>query len=77
MKSGLQLFKKQSEYYDIPTSSLTPLEIRDNLAKLASDVIPAAAVEQVQDLLKLKDTPNGGNAVTDDLKYCSKSTHAA
>ncbi|KAG6868128.1 hypothetical protein C0993_007332 [Termitomyces sp. T159_Od127] len=67
-----RLFKNQGDYFDIPTSTLTALEIREKLAKLAGQVIPPAAVEQFKDLLKLKGTPNGGNAVTDDLKYTIK-----
>ncbi|KAF5333585.1 hypothetical protein D9611_002741 [Ephemerocybe angulata] len=66
---SLALFKNQGEYFDIPTSTLSPLQIRANLAALAATVIPAEAVEKVKDLLALKGTPNGGNAVTDDLKY--------
>ncbi|KAG6850188.1 hypothetical protein H0H93_016616 [Arthromyces matolae] len=69
---SLLLFKNQGDYFDIPSSTLTPLEIRENLAKLAAKVIPASAVEEFRELLKLKSTPNGGNAVTDDLKYTIK-----
>jgi hypothetical protein len=64
--------KRQGEFFDIPTSTLTPLQIRENLAKLAATVIPADKVDPFKDLLTLKSTPNGGNAVTDDLKYTSK-----
>ncbi|KAG6891311.1 hypothetical protein C0992_009192 [Termitomyces sp. T32_za158] len=70
---SLLLFKNQGDYFDIPTSTLTPIQIRENLAKLAAQVIPPAAVEEFKDLLKLKSTPNGGNAITDDLKYTSMS----
>jgi hypothetical protein len=65
------LFKHQEEYYDIPIQDLTPRQIRDKLAQLASEVLPAEAVEKFKDLLAFKGTPNGGNAVTDDLKYTS------
>ncbi|KAF6761978.1 hypothetical protein DFP72DRAFT_877647 [Ephemerocybe angulata] len=55
---SLALFKNQGEYFDIPTSTLSPLQIRANLAALAATVIPAEAVEKVKDLLALKGTPN-------------------
>ncbi|KAG6866116.1 hypothetical protein C0991_008424 [Blastosporella zonata] len=71
-ESALALFKKQGDYFDIPSSSLTPLQIRDSLAELAAQVIPSDAVKDFKDLLILKSTPNGGNAVTDDLKYTIK-----
>ncbi|KAG5724741.1 hypothetical protein E4T56_gene8039 [Termitomyces sp. T112] len=69
---SLLLFKNQGDYFDIPASTLTPLQVRENLAKLAAQVIPPAAVEEFKELLRLKSTPNGGNAVTDDLKYTIK-----
>ncbi|TFK43888.1 thioredoxin-like protein [Crucibulum laeve] len=68
-KFSLALFEHQDEYFDIPTSHLTPLQIREKLAKLAATIIPADKVEQFKDLLALKSSPNGGVAVTDDLKY--------
>lgn len=66
-----QLFKQQEDYFDIPTSTLTPLQIREKLATLAAQVIPASKVGEFNDLLRLKSSPNGGVAVTDDLKYTS------
>jgi len=69
---SLALFKRQEEYFDIPTQDLTPRQIRENLAKLASEVLPPDAVEKFKELLVFKGTPNGGNAVTDDLKYTIK-----
>lgn len=45
------------------------------MAKLASQAIPAEAVEQFRDLLTIKGSPNGGVAVTEDLKYNSKLLH--
>ncbi|KAH9938097.1 thioredoxin-like protein [Fomitopsis serialis] len=59
---SLALFKQQGEYFDIPTSNLTPVQIRAKLAELVSQT----------DLLALKSTPNGGVDVTDDLKYTIK-----
>ncbi|KAF9462067.1 hypothetical protein BDZ94DRAFT_1220615 [Collybia nuda] len=69
---SLSLFKNQDDYFDIPTSTLTPLQIRENLAQLASEIIPPEAVNEFRELLKLKGSPNGGVAVTDDLKYTIK-----
>ncbi|KAJ6520957.1 hypothetical protein B0H19DRAFT_1204364 [Mycena capillaripes] len=59
---------------DIPASTLTPLQIREKLAALAAEVVPvpANAAGSFADLLLLKSTPNGGNAVTEDLKYTIK-----
>ncbi|KAJ7937067.1 hypothetical protein B0H13DRAFT_1588632 [Mycena leptocephala] len=71
-KFSLALFKRQGEYFDIPTSTLTPLQIREKLTALAAEVIPANATGNFADLLVLKSSPNGGNAVTDDLKYTIK-----
>ncbi|KAF9256016.1 hypothetical protein L218DRAFT_911717 [Marasmius fiardii PR-910] len=69
---SLALFKRQEEYFDIPTSTLTPLQIRANLAQLAGDVIGSQLVNSFSELLKLKSSPNGGVDVTDDLKYTIK-----
>ncbi|KAJ7506652.1 hypothetical protein B0H11DRAFT_238704 [Mycena galericulata] len=70
---SLALFKRQGEYFDGPTSNLTPLQVRGNLAALAGEVLPANAAGSFADLLVLKGTsPNGGVAVTDDLKYTIK-----
>lgn len=73
MTSSPQLFKHQEEYFDIPTADKTPLQIRESLIALASSVLHSAeAVERVRDLLAYKGSANGGNAVTDDLKYNSE-----
>lgn len=70
---SLALFKHQGEYFDIPTSTLTPLQIREKLARLADEVIQSKSVtDEFKDLLSLKSSPNGGVAVTDDLKYTIK-----
>ncbi|KAF8638600.1 hypothetical protein AX17_002141 [Amanita inopinata Kibby_2008] len=71
-KFSLALFKHQGDYFDVPSQNLTPLQIRDKLAQLAAQVIPSKAVEEFKELLRHKTTPNGGNAVTDDLKYTIK-----
>ncbi|KIJ69748.1 hypothetical protein HYDPIDRAFT_78645 [Hydnomerulius pinastri MD-312] len=69
---SLALFKKQGDFFDIPVSTMTPLQIREKLAELAAGVIPESKVGEFKELLKLKSTPNGGVAVTDDLKYTIK-----
>ena len=70
-KFSLALFKKQGEYFDIPSSTMTPLQIREKLVALVEESVGADKAAQVKDLLALKSTPNGGTAVTDDLKYTS------
>ncbi|KAJ6515262.1 hypothetical protein C8R45DRAFT_955860 [Mycena sanguinolenta] len=71
---SLALFKRQGEYFDIPTSTCTPLQIREKLTALAEEAIPvpSSAFGRFADLLLLKSSPNGGTAVTDDLKYTVK-----
>jgi hypothetical protein len=68
---SLALFKAQEEYFDIPTSTKTPLEIRASLRQLAETVIGDSKSGRFADLLTLKSAPNGGVDVTDDLKYTS------
>ncbi|RDB19785.1 hypothetical protein Hypma_012898 [Hypsizygus marmoreus] len=69
---SLALFKNQEDYFDIPASNLTPLQIREKLAQLAAQVISPEGVAAFKELLKLKGSPNGGVDVTDDLKYTIK-----
>ncbi|KAI6042828.1 hypothetical protein EDC04DRAFT_2563650 [Pisolithus marmoratus] len=67
------LFDRQEEFFDIPVSNLTPLEIREKLAEVVASVIPADKVNDFKELLKHNPGhPNGGVAVTDDLKYTIK-----
>ncbi|KAI0797095.1 hypothetical protein C8Q75DRAFT_710326 [Abortiporus biennis] len=68
---SLALFKAQDDFFDIPTSTLTPTQVREKLAKLAEQATGAPAAK-VQDLLTNKTSPNGGVDVTDDLKYTIK-----
>jgi hypothetical protein len=64
--------QRQEEYYDIPTSTLTALQIREKLAGLAAEAgLNDSQVSHFADALSLKSTPNGGNAITDELKYTS------
>jgi len=68
-----KLFDEQEEFFDIPSSTLTPLQIREKLAVIASSVIQdEGKVEVFKDLLRLKGSLNGGVAVSDDLKYTIK-----
>jgi len=66
------LYKVNESFYDIPASKLTPVEIREKLAEVGEPVIGAEKVAVVKDLLLLKSTPNGGTAVTEELKYSIK-----
>ncbi|KAF8592764.1 hypothetical protein K439DRAFT_1400808 [Ramaria rubella] len=72
----LALMEKQTEFYDEPTSTLTPLQIREKLVELASHHIAKSDVEPLKELLKIKGTPNGGVATTEDLKYNIKYSRA-
>ncbi|PPQ70713.1 hypothetical protein CVT26_014637 [Gymnopilus dilepis] len=66
---SLALFKHQEEYFDVPSQDLTVRQVREKLAKLATEVLPANTIDHFKDLLTLKGSPNGGTGVTDDLKY--------
>ena len=72
---SLALLTEQEQFYDIPTSTKTPIETRHNLVQLGVEkgILDEADAEEVKDLLVHKTTPNGGNAVTNDLKWCSES----
>ncbi|TRM67839.1 hypothetical protein BD626DRAFT_479990 [Schizophyllum amplum] len=64
------LFKHQTEYFDVPTSTMTPIEVRAKLADLAAEVVGGEGVaDKIKDLLAHKTSANGGNAVTDDMRY--------
>ncbi|KAK7696257.1 hypothetical protein QCA50_000910 [Cerrena zonata] len=69
---SLALFKRQGDFFDIPTSSLTPIQVRQKLAALAAEVIGGNSQDAVLNLITLKSSPNGGVDVTDDLKYTIK-----
>lgn len=75
---SLALLADQEKFYDVPTSTKTPLETRANLVQLGVEkgILDEADAEEVKDLLAHKTTPNGGNAVTNDLKWCSESLSA-
>ncbi|KAH7339717.1 hypothetical protein B0J17DRAFT_656502 [Rhizoctonia solani] len=63
---AIELFKAQEQFFDIPVSTLTPIQIREKLVSIAPEGTDKKAVA---DLLEHKSTPNGGVGVTDDLKY--------
>ncbi|KZT05562.1 uncharacterized protein LAESUDRAFT_737412 [Laetiporus sulphureus 93-53] len=69
---ALTLFNRQEEFFDIPTSTLTPLQIRAKLAEIAKETIGASNSVVFTDLLTHKSGANGGVDVTDDLKYTIK-----
>lgn len=72
-KFSLALFASQRDYFDIPTSTLTPTEIREKLTALVAESVSEDKAAPFKDLVTLKTTPNGGVDVTEDLKYTSKS----
>lgn len=67
-----QLFEAQGDYFDRPASDLTASEIRAKLVSLASDFLASEKIKKLGELLTIKETPNGGIGVTDDLKYNGK-----
>jgi len=68
----IALMDAQENFYDIPSSNRTPTETRAKLVELALPIIGADKKEVLTDLLTHKTTPNGGTAVTDELKYTIK-----
>ncbi|PSR73409.1 hypothetical protein PHLCEN_2v10701 [Hermanssonia centrifuga] len=72
---SLALFDHQDDYFDQPTSKLTPDAIRNKLADLAVNALVIGKDDRqgFLDLLTPSSTPNGGVAVTDDLKYTMTS----
>jgi hypothetical protein len=71
-KYAVALFANRPSFTDVPTSTLTPVQLREKLADfgLESGTLTEEEVKAVKALLALK--PNGGIGVTDDLKYCCK-----
>ena len=67
-----QLFKRQTEFFDKEIENLTVTQIRAKLVELALPIVGADKKQQLIDLLTFNTTPNGGIAVTDDLKYTSE-----
>ena len=61
----------QEDFYDIPSSKRTPTETRAKLVELALPIVGADKKDALTVLLAHKTTPNGGTAVTDELKYTS------
>jgi len=71
---SLKLFEKQTDFFDIPSSNSTPVQTREKLVDLAITVpgIDSSSKGALLDLLAHKTSPNGGVAVTDELKYTIK-----
>jgi len=68
----LALMNGQEDFYDIPSSKRTPTETRSKLIELALPIVGEDKKGELHDLLSHKTTPNGGTAVTDELKYTIK-----
>jgi len=66
------LFDNQEDYYDLAILDLSARQIREKLGSLASQLLTAIEVDQFVDLLTIKGHPNGGVAVSDDLKSTVK-----
>lgn len=66
-----QLMQRQEEFYDRAVADLTPTQIRAKLVSLAGEVpsIDKSKLPAIQDLLTYVGSPNGGVAVTDDVKW--------
>lgn len=67
----LALMNGQEDFYDIPSSTRTPVQTRAKLIELALPIVGQDKKEELTALLDHKTTPNGGNDVTNDLKYTS------
>jgi hypothetical protein len=69
------LFQQQENYFDIPISTQSPVQIRESLARLADQVLGSneSGSKEFRELLKHKTSPNGGTDVTNELKYTSVS----
>jgi len=63
------LYQVSETFYDIPASNFTPVQLRNKLVDVGQPIIGDERVAAAKDLLLLKSTPNGGTAVTDELKY--------
>ncbi|KAG8906503.1 hypothetical protein FRC01_007995, partial [Tulasnella sp. 417] len=66
------LYPVNETFYDIPASTLTPVQIREKLVAIAETAIGTEKVAAANELLKHKSTPNGGVSVTEELKYSIK-----
>ena len=55
---------------------MTPVQIREKLVDLALPIVGKEKKGELLDLLTYKTTPNGGVAVTDDLKYNGETRSA-
>jgi len=65
----LALMNGQEDFYDIPSSKRTPIETRERLVELALPIVGEDKKKELTELLAHKTFPNGGNEVTDELKY--------
>ena len=65
------LMDGQEDFYDIPASNRTPNQTRIKLIDLALPIVGEDKKEILTGFISHKSTPNGGTAVTDELKYTS------
>ena len=81
-----QVFDTQTEYFNVPVSTMTPSACRDKLTEVALSVLEkhgklgsgprSKAFGEFRDRLEVKqkgDYINGGNESLDDMKYLSES----
>ncbi|KAL0578810.1 hypothetical protein V5O48_003177 [Marasmius crinis-equi] len=66
---SLALFKNQEEYFDIPTSTLTPLQIREKLSQLAAYSIQQGSTPVNRDPSPRHIVPQliGGNGIASEV----------
>ncbi|PCH40968.1 hypothetical protein WOLCODRAFT_143320 [Wolfiporia cocos MD-104 SS10] len=68
------LFKQQGEYFNIPTSTQTPLQIRANLKALAAETIGVGPADEFAELLTLRSSPNGAlTSQTTSIKFARQN----
>jgi len=65
------LMERQEELFDRAVADKTPVQVREALVQLAGEVksIDKSKLPAILDLVTYKSTPNGGVAVTDDIKW--------
>ncbi|KAL5508184.1 hypothetical protein ACEPAH_5803 [Sanghuangporus vaninii] len=66
---SVSLFKNQTEFFDKAIANLTVTQIREKLVALAAPIVGDDKKAELTNFLTYKSTPNGGIAVTDELKY--------
>lgn len=72
-----KVFEKQTTWYNQPSASVTPSQIRDQLVELAIPLIKSegpqsATFGKLREALEVRSSPNGGNETTLGLKHGSE-----